>query len=823
MIIKVFNFRFFILVLICISFPAKKASSQASKQYDQWYFGPINPGVQGAGLDFRTSGDPIPLTNSAKDMSEASAMICDSNGNLLFYSNGTSIWDASHELMVNGDNGVGGDPSSSQNALIIPISRMPNKYALFGNSGFPASNNGGGVALSIVDMDRPGNGTLQFPLGEVTNAKGIPLIGNTSETIAAIRHANGYDFWVVTHIHGTDSFYSFRFTTPNDLDSPDLACFIIDTTISKVGPVDVSGSFRYLKPSPRNDKMIFKTNSGGELGMCDFDGNTGSLHNYVVLDTSGGQIDTVSGQQNITGISAISFSPMGNYVYALLGGDVDITAPTYLARYDPYHANPSSSKELVDSLFQPMGGLYLRIDMQIAPDSNLYVSGIYALGTPMIDVIKNPEASVAMVNVEANSVGLAGRDPSQSLPNLITDYLLGYDTVPGPNIIVSKDRYICPGDTTDLSASGGSGYLWSPAHLLDNPTSANPRAFPDSTTTFTVIISDATLGCGQFTERVTVFVEIDSAQPDSFLICLGDTVQLIGPSNATNYSWMPSANLNDPSAQNPLAVPDTPTLYTVDYTTCGVMYTTTNYVGIYPIPYEGISDTHFCQNQSIEIDLSHNAVDQYSWSDGSTNPVKVFSSSGIYFVTRADTNNCSTIDSFEVFVDEIPEVYAGKDTFIRPSTTIELKGEVSNADSFLWTPATTLSNPEIENPIAMPEATTSYLLTAFSLHGCSKSDTVTVEVISDLLAIPSIFSPNDDGVNDIFNFIKDNLSDLNEFSITNRWGEQVFYTTDLNTKGWDGTGKNEKPQEVGTYIYHIDARSKTGDQFLSKGVVALVR
>ena len=108
------------------------------------------------------------------------------------------------------------------------------------------------------------------------------------------------------------------------------------------------------------------------------------------------------------------------------------------------------------------------------------------------------------------------------------------------------------------------------------------------------------------------------------------------------------------------------------------------------------------------------------------------------------------------------------------------------------------------------------------MNGCAYRDSVKVSVkYHGNLLIPSGFTPNNDGMNDVFRIVNPLVQRLLEFRVFNRWGQEVFSTTNIN-KGWDGTWKGV-PQEIGTYQYIIRVGYADAQTELYKGDVQLVR
>ena len=143
-------------------------------------------------------------------------------------------------------------------------------------------------------------------------------------------------------------------------------------------------------------------------------------------------------------------------------------------------------------------------------------------------------------------------------------------------------------------------------------------------------------------------------------------------------------------------------------------------------------------------------------------------------------------------------------------------------ENWQWTPETGLDDPTSQFPIAAPLETTTYTVVLTDANGCVNTTDVTVNLIELVdINIPTAFSPNSDGVNDILFVIDRGLSTLDNFSIYNRWGELVFSTADIN-EGWSGVYKG-KPAEAGTYVAVIRATSLTGTVFSKNINVQLVR
>ncbi|MFT3750602.1 MAG: gliding motility-associated C-terminal domain-containing protein [Agriterribacter sp.] len=197
-------------------------------------------------------------------------------------------------------------------------------------------------------------------------------------------------------------------------------------------------------------------------------------------------------------------------------------------------------------------------------------------------------------------------------------------------------------------------------------------------------------------------------------------------------------------------------------------------------------------------------------------------------VTNAGCPN-TFLDTFHVFVTQPIIVFAGNDTAIVASQALQLNIQVSDslANQYTWTPATGLSNTHIADPVAnlanMAGSTVTYTVSATTEAGCFGEDDIRVMVFTTApdIFVPSAFTPNGDGRNDVLRAIGVGLSKLYYFRIYNRWGQLVYNTTDME-KGWDGT-VNGRLQTTDTYVYMTQGIDYTGKVITKKGTITLIR
>jgi gliding motility-associated-like protein len=167
-----------------------------------------------------------------------------------------------------------------------------------------------------------------------------------------------------------------------------------------------------------------------------------------------------------------------------------------------------------------------------------------------------------------------------------------------------------------------------------------------------------------------------------------------------------------------------------------------------------------------------------------------------------------TSDPITVTINPVPAVSFSGNLTVNTGKSVQLQPIISggNIQSYTWSPATGLSDPNIADPVASPLVSTTYTLTVTSVNGCSDSATVKVAVVSKLV-IPNTFTPNGDGINDFWD-----ISNLMYYpdctvNIYNRWGFAVYQSKGYG-KPWDGTYKGS-PLPAGTYYYVIDIKNNT--------------
>ena len=170
--------------------------SYAQNDSNIWYFG------NKAGLDFN-SGVPVALTNGQLNTLEGCATLSNSAGQLLFYTDGITVYNRNHLVMPNGT-GLMGDPSSAQSATIVQKPGSGNLFYVFTTD---REHNPNGFRYSIIDLNLDGG------FGDVTSQKNILVYTPTIENLGVTKHANGIDYWIVTHGWDGNNYITYLLTS----------------------------------------------------------------------------------------------------------------------------------------------------------------------------------------------------------------------------------------------------------------------------------------------------------------------------------------------------------------------------------------------------------------------------------------------------------------------------------------------------------------------------------------------------------------------------------------------------------------------------------
>ncbi|MEO6132581.1 MAG: gliding motility-associated C-terminal domain-containing protein [Saprospiraceae bacterium] len=789
--------------------------SLAQNQNNVWYFG------DRAGLDFNTL-PPTPIQSNFFAF-EGTASICDPSGQLLFYTNGLTVWDRNKNVMPNGGGLVGG-ASSTQSALIVPFPNSCSQYYLFTTEDHGTD---GGMAYSIVDM------CLNNGLGDIKNSsKNTVVINKTTEKITAVLHSNGVDIWIITHTLNSNQFLAYLLTSAGLTNTP---------VVSNIGSFYDSNA--YIGPvhtSHDGSKIISVASFYHICDMFDFNNTSGKLSTYVDLN------QFFPGSEWFYGIE---FSPDDSLLYL----------STFYVTNHLYQFN-LKTHQLTE--LNSMAGNYGYGALQMGPDKKIYMA---RYTKDFLDVIHKPNLTgLACQYDEGGQVLLPGTISQHGMPNFVpysffenthTNLSLGNDTtlcegdslvlnlvfasdcptdfiwndgssapqkiitqsgiysvqvtrsclvikdtivvsvLPFPSVAFT-DSSLCPGDTITLDASENSGpYTWS-----DGSTQSFLDVSKDGT--YWVTLTNSCKTDTQFVNITTVTLPVVDLR-DSVL-CDGEKITLGAASPGAEYLW------SDGSSKPTLEIKSQGTFWVQVYNSCFSVSDTAK-VELIPKPDPALGDSIICEGQKLTLNAAYPGAN-YLWSDGSTGSAIVVEKEGMYWVELS--NICFTSKTFaNISSTTIPSIDLS-DTLLCKDVPFVLNATFPGS-TYLW------SDHSVD-PILHADHTGNFWVIVTNKCG-RDSTSISVELMDCDFEIymPNVFTPNGDGINDFVKPVANSIPLNYVFFIFDRWGDCVFKSTTYE-ESWDGLFRNKKASE-GVYAYTIDFESIHGIKKHLTGDLTLIR
>ena len=357
---------------------------------------------------------------------------------------------------------------------------------------------------------------------------------------------------------------------------------------------------------------------------------------------------------------------------------------------------------------------------------------------------------------------------------------------PSPTVTANATATtLCTGDSVQLNGAGAASYAW------DNGATDGTFITPTATTTYTVT-GTAVNGCTD-TAQITITVNPTpsvTAQATATEICIGDSVQLTGV-GAVSYTW--DNNLTDGDFVSPTLT----TTYTVIGTNGNNCADTANVtLTVNPLPNVQALTTadSVCEGESVVLTGAGAAT--YTWNNGVVdNQAFEPTATSTYTVIGTDANSC--VDSAQITITFLPAqpFSFGEDTVICPGLPIILEGDPSYT-AYLWQDGSTQDTFRVTEP-------GTYTLSLTDSAGCFYADEIIIDPAEgcDSLFIPNVFTPNGDGINELFQLESDYLNTF-EIQIFDRWGKRMFASDDVE-KSWDGTGMGGVKCASGVYYYVV--------------------
>ncbi len=411
---------------------------------------------------------------------------------------------------------------------------------------------------------------------------------------------------------------------------------------------------------------------------------------------------------------------------------------------------------------------------------------------------------------------------SSTLNSCVAHDTIRISVQPLPTLTVVSPVSVCQADTIRLSANSNASVSWNPTAGLSCGNCLQPLAQVVSNQVYH--ITAGITGCA-ITDSVIINIKPlpTLTVSNDTEVCYGNTISLFANSNGI-ISWYLLAGIvcNNCSQVGFMDSVNT-TFYVKTVGANGCQSHDSVKIKVdRKIPFPRLNDTTICAGATLNIVL--NNAPQYTWlptiNCGICNPVLLSPTNNTTYTIIETNGKCIDSTHFKINLRKVV-VNAGNDTLIAQNTTAQL--HASGAANYIWQSNPSLSNIVINNPVASPITTTTYVVTGNDNFGCTATDTVVVFVsaLCGSIIAPNAFSPNADGKNDVFKLLTTDFASIKYFRIYNRWGQKVFETTNIN-EGWDGMFNNQL-QPLDVFVYYVQLDCPMQNNPIIKGNITLVR
>lgn len=683
--------------------------SFSQNENNKWYFG------SAAGLDFVTN-PPTPISTSAmlltNGVKEGTSSISDAFGKLVFYTDGTTIWNKVDQVMANGSGLIGQLPRT-QAALIVKQPGNSNIYFVFTLGTL-------GLCYTTVDMNlAAGNGSV--------TAKNTPLGGPTTEKLAGTKHCNGIDTWVLTHDYGTDAFRCHLVTSAGVSATP---------TLSSAGKflITPNQTYGYAKFSQNGKKLgcgfYHNTINFANFELYDFDNSTGVVSNSLSLSiplnvpayppsTNPSPPPSRIPKPAVLYPYGCEFSPDGTKFYGSAAGD------TVMFQWD---LCAGTANDIVNSRYKIKS--FTSAAMQLGKDGKIYVARVnkQALG-----VINDPNLAGAACNYVAQGLSIAPSVCSYGMTNFVSEPpRVPFTYVINGSVSCNTATFVSPPmPTSTLTTCGITGYnatshVWyfgDPASGAANTsTLTNPvHIYPGQGTYTAALVYTYNNSCGGVNTdtlkqevKIGVLPLLSSA---GFNLCTGDSL-VLSAVGAQTHSWSTGV-----TSSSIVVSPLTTSAYTVSGTDKdGCPYITTQTVNVYISPTLSVTGpTVICPGYQVK--LKGEGANTYSWSSGYMIPMNTVIQwqPSVTYTLWGNSNGCVKTKTVTVLLKK-PDVFiTGGDATVCAGTPVSYTA--SGTRDYYW------SNGTYENTVTIiPTVTKVYTVQGMDKVGCTNTATVLITI-----------------------------------------------------------------------------------------------
>jgi len=737
-----------------------------AQEYNIWHFGSL------AGLDFN-QGTPVATSGGKTLVNEGTASIADSNGNLLFYTDGVRVWNKNHQVMENG-NGLKGHYSSTQSALIIPKPGSATIYYIFTTTAGPGTE---GLCYSVVDMESAAG------LGGIIE-KNTLLHTPSCEKLAATWHINGTDIWVMGHEFGNNVFTAYL-VTANGINTTPIT--------SSSGVITEADGAGYLRYSP-DGKRLAMASRGKATQLFDFDPATGIVQNPVSLSENNYGVE-FSASGTLLYLSTNSPQEISLYQYDLQAADIMGTATELLS---------------VDNLGTRIGAL------QRGPDNKIYVARHQATA---LSVINFPDVQGTGCGLTENSVSLMNGSVASCQLGLPNNSL-----APAYRIILDR-QLACEGQESLFWVSSPQGtpdtVLWEFGDGSSS-TAHNPSHAYLHSGNYTVRLTATRQGITRLVETiVTIIDSVPINQPAAMTACEEDNgtahfdlaaqnATVAGNEDPNGYnityhathehaaSGSDSLPLHYVNASNPQTV-----YVRMEVKNSGCFAIASFELIVESKPVIDMEDRQALCTGSQLLLAAPAGFDSYLWSTGETTRTIVATQPGTYTLTVAQgpllCENSKTITVYGIEPPVISQIKI-KDWTVNQNTVTVHTAATGDYEYSLD------GSMYQDSPVFYGVESGVYTVHVKDKEGCGLA---TQEII--LLMYPKFFTPNDDGINDLWAIRHASHEPGMKVYIFDRYGKLITLF-DGNSTGWNGrhNGNNLPATDYWFMVERQDGRQHKG-------------
>lgn len=404
---------------------------------------------------------------------------------------------------------------------------------------------------------------------------------------------------------------------------------------------------------------------------------------------------------------------------------------------------------------------------------------------------------------------------------------------PNPITYLPLKDSTCYGTIYQFNLNPVNTYVWSTLDpSINNKGVSNPQVNPKSdvwyyvtaTNNFNCTIAEAMEMIVNYPPNVNVL-----GLPK--FVCLGDSVKMKVITNISKakVKWFDATYVSDSTSRDILYYPQNSATLNVKVSSAENCFTLKSYnIPVQkPIIPNVANPVHMCKGSYTQLYASGGFYylwkPYYNLNDSFSDKPQVAPDSHFTYIVKISNDCFDDTVSVSVIVDTLPIVKKTVDTFIYRGTDIELSAQTP-LSRIEWTPHNKINtNPYSHSIRVGPMDKTKYFIKVIDGNECIGIDSIQLDVLSkNVLLIPTGFSPNGDGVNDIFKIEKHlNIKQLDYLEVYNRWGQKMFSTTKLD-QGWDGTF-NGDPCPTGSYTWQIQVTNYDNEKISKSGSLEVIR